>query len=131
MIFHKDKDYLRYIKESIQNYLFANLGLSLRADSKLKKNKAGLDFLGYIIKPSHTLVRKRVVNNYKYKKAKFLDKYEEQKGKMNLEEIKYFLSVQASFIAHIKWANAYKLQKQIGECDEKKYISYINTKWGT
>ncbi len=129
VIFHKDKEFLIYIKENIQNYLFSNLGLSLRTDSKLRQNKAGLDFLGYIIKPSYTLVRKRVVNNYKYKKAKFLDKYEEQKGKMSLEEIKYFLSVQASFMAHIKWANAFKLQKQIGEIDEEKYISKFNTSW--
>jgi hypothetical protein len=42
------------------------------------------------------------VHNFKYKKALFLEAYEKKKGKMNLEEIRGFLSVQASFVGHSK-----------------------------
>jgi len=67
-----------------------------------------LDFLGYIIGPHYTLVR-RVVDNFRYKKALYLNEYERQKGKMSLEEIRAFLSLQASF--------AGELQNKIGKID--------------
>ncbi len=85
----------------------------------LKNNNDGLDFLGYIIRPNYILARKRVVNNYKYKKAKYLQDYERQEGKMSLEEIKKFLSVQASFVGHIKHANSFNLLHKVGKIDEK------------
>lgn len=118
VLFDSSKERLQKAYSEIQNYLLRHLGLELRADTKLKKHTQGLDFLGYIIRPTHLLVRKRVVNNYKYKKAKYLSAYEAQKGKMSLEEIKKFLSVQASFASHSKHANSYNLIQKIGVIDE-------------
>jgi len=89
-----------------------------------KSNNQGLDFLGYILRPNYTLCKKRVVNNYKYKKAKYLDKYEQSNTNMSIEEIKKFLEVQASFFGHIKHSNSYNLKKTIGDIDEKKYINF-------
>ena len=43
---------------------------------------------------------------------------------MNLEEIKNFLSVQASFASHIKHANSYNLTKKIGVLDENNPFDY-------
>jgi len=40
------------------------------------------------------------------------------KGKMSLEEIKKFLSVQASFVSHIKHSNGFNLTKKVGVLDE-------------
>ncbi len=122
VLFHKDKQKLIEVKKIIEKYLEENLGLNLRDDFKLKKNNQGLDFLGYIIRPNYVLVRNRVVNNYKYKKAKYLKKYEDLKGDMSLEEIKQFLSVQSSFTGHCSHANSYKLIKKVGKIDEEKYI---------
>ena len=42
---------------------------------------------------------------------------------MNLEEIKKFLSVQASFASHIKHANSYNLTK-IGVLNENNSFDY-------
>jgi hypothetical protein len=106
-----------------------HLFLELRADTKLKKHHNGLDFLGYIIRPNYILTRKRVVNNYKYRKAKYLEEYEKQKGNMKLEEIKIFLSLQASFVSHIKHANSFKLNKKVGQIDDEKYINLILGEW--
>ena len=94
-----------------------------------------MDFLGYIIRENYVLTRKRVVNNYKYKKAKYLQEYEDQEGKMKLSEIKVFLSVKASFAGHVKhvpdgrdkcpWgANSYKLLNKVGRLDEKNPFDY-------
>jgi len=124
VLFHTSKQKLQELKFEISEYLKNELDLELRADTKLKKHSDGLDFLGYIIRENYILTRKRVVNNYKYKKAKYLDNYEHQKGKMSLEEIKNFLSVQASFVGHIKHANSYNLMQKVGVIDEKNPFDY-------
>lgn len=124
VLFDSSKERLMMLKKEIEHYLAKNLGLSLREDSKLKQHEEGLDFLGYIIRENYVLVRNRVVKNYKYKKAKYLENYEKQKGKMNLEEIKAFLSVQASFASHAKHANSYNLMKKIGALHESNPFDY-------
>ncbi len=48
----------------------------------------------------------------------YLQSYEGQKGTMSLEEIKKFLSVQASFLGHIKHTNNYNLQQHTGRLHE-------------
>jgi len=136
----KAKQYVRYVDDfilldenkqkleeqhkKIMHYLDKELQLTLREDTKLKRNKEGLDFLGYIIRPHYVLVRQRVVNNYKLKKAKYLSEYERQKGKMSLVEIKQFLSVQASFVGHAKHANSYNLNQKIGVLNETNPFDY-------
>ena len=124
VLLDSSKERLDKVYDEIENYLKNALHLSLREDSKLKKNVEGLDFLGYIIRPHYTLVRQRVVNNYKKKKAQYLQRYEEQKGKMSLLEIKKFLSVKASFASHIKHANSYNLNQKIGVIDETNPFDY-------
>lgn len=109
VLFDTSKKRLQELYIEIQTYLKKNLTLELRADTKLAKHSQGLNFLGYIIRENYVLTRKRVVNNYKYKKAKYLDEYERQKGKMNLSEIKKFLSLKASFESHIQHSNSYNI----------------------
>ncbi|MBN2782885.1 MAG: RNA-directed DNA polymerase [Campylobacterales bacterium] len=124
VLFENSKEKLLELYKSIVKYLSDNLALKLRDRYILKENKDGLDFLGYIIRPHYVLTRKRVVNNYKYKKAKYLSRYDELKGKMDFEEIKQFLSVQASFLGHIKHANSYKLKQTVGVINEIDPFSF-------
>ena len=151
VIFGDDKKELSQTKQKIEEYLCSKLKLTLRDDYRLRSVHDGLDFLGYIVRPSHTLVRRRVVNNYKQKKAVFLGKYEKYlmnimrvalggcKGRLRpcrleptlpdkahhnqigREEIKNFLSVQASFLGHIKHANSHNLKQKVGTIDDEKY----------
>lgn len=124
VLFDSSKERLEELLIAIKNYLKENLSLELRADTKLKLHKDGLDFLGYIIRPHYTLVRRRVVNNYKHKKAKYLKEYENQKGKMSLAEIKAFLSVQSSFVSHSKHANSFNLYNKVGRINETNPFAY-------
>ena len=94
----KCKRYLRYVDDfvlfsdsnaellmwhkEIVSYLDKELALQLRAPTILRSNSEGLDFLGYVIRPYYTLSRRRVVNNFKCKKARFYSAYEAQKGKI-------------------------------------------------
>ena len=127
VVLNSSKQRLNRVYVEIEKYLKNELHLTLREDSKLKKNADGLDFLGYIIRPHYTLVRQRVVNNFKKKKAQYLQRYEYQKGNMNLAEIKQFLSVQASFVSHIKHANSYNLNQKIGVIHETNPFNYNRT----
>lgn len=118
VLFSSSSEQLKFWKNEIEGYLYRDLSLALRDDFRLRKNSDGLDFLGYIIRPHYMLSRQRVVQNFKQKKARYLQKYENQKGTMGLEEIKKFLSVQASFMGHVKHANSYNLQEKIGRLNE-------------
>jgi hypothetical protein len=124
VLFDDSKERLEHLKKEIEQHLAHELHLTLREDTKLKRHTEGLDFLGYIIRPDYTLVRQRVVNNYKKKKALYLNEYERQKGKMSLVEIKAFLSLQASFAGHAKHANSFNLLNKVGEIDEKNPFDY-------
>ena len=140
----KCKKYLRYVddfiiladtkaellekKDKIELYLNDNLKLKIRDNFILKKVNNGIDFLGYIVRQKYTLTRKRVINNFKFKKAKYLEKYESLDGKMSLEEIKGFLSVLASFHGHIKHSNSYNLKNKVGVIDDQKYIDSLFNK---
>jgi len=124
VLFDRSKERLEFLKKEIEEYLKTELQLQLREDSRLKKHTEGLDFLGYIIRPNYTLVRQRVVNNFKKKKANYLSKYENKRGKMELLEIKKFLSVKASFESHIKHANSFNLNQKIGVLNETNPFDY-------
>ena len=124
VIFEDSKEKLQNIQSKIEKYLNSKLALELREHKILRSVNDGLDFLGYIIRPQYVLVRRRVVQNFKYKKAKYLDAYEQQKGRMGLEEIKQFLSVQASFVGHISHANSYNLKQKVGVIHESNPFDY-------
>jgi hypothetical protein len=116
-----------YNRQDLEAYLKIELKLEFRADSRLRKHSDGLDFLGYIIRENYLLTRQRVVNNYIKKTAKYLSSYEAQQGKMSLEEIKQFLSVQASFVGHIKHANSFNLMNRVGVLDENNPFDFDRT----
>ena len=113
VIFEDSKQKLIELKTKIEQYLAFELSLELRNDVKIKSINDGLDFLGYIIRPNYILVRQRVVNNFKYKKAKFYHYYENG-GDGDLPTILKYNNTVASFVAHIKHANSYNLKRNVG-----------------
>ncbi len=113
VLFDSSKERLIALKIEIEKYLKDYLLLTLREDSRLRSFNDGLDFLGYIIRPNYMLVRNRVVDNLKYKKAKFYDYYENG-GDTDLPAILKYNEVIASFRAHAKHANSFNLLKKVG-----------------
>jgi retron-type reverse transcriptase len=104
----KSKEELTLMNKEIENYLRDKLNLTLRQRYFLRPCKSGIDFLGYVTKPTHTLVRQRVVNNFKYKKARFLDSAFID-GYCNKEDAQKFKEINASFYGHIKHADRQRL----------------------
>jgi RNA-directed DNA polymerase len=106
ILFGKDKEELLEKKSQIESFLKINLELDIKDNFRVRRVESGIDFLGYIIRPKYILVRKRVVNNFKYKLAKFVD------SEQSDLEIKKFREFRASYVGHFKHANSYKLRKK-------------------
>jgi hypothetical protein len=111
VLFSNSKSRLKEVKDLIENYLKDHLQLSLRDDFRLRGANDGLDFLGYIIRPWYLLVRRRVVNNFRQKRARFLAN-EFKNGLCSLESAKRFKQVNASYYGHFKHANSFKLMNK-------------------
>ena len=65
VLFHHDRRQLETLQDQIAEFLGRQLHLGLKADIRLRRLEDGLDFLGYVIRPTHTLVRPRVVAHAK------------------------------------------------------------------
>ena len=70
----------------------------------------GIDTLGYLIKPTHILVRKRVVKNFKKKLFQF-----QKDLPLNKVKLDFILSSLNSYYAHFRHADSYKLRKHLWE----------------
>jgi hypothetical protein len=107
IILDENKEKLYIIKQQIEEFLKQKLALELHPDKWLIEDAGkGIDFLGYVIKRTHILVRRRVIKNLKEKL------YEFQKDHTDL---KYVLSCINSYYAHFGHANSYNLRKSLWE----------------
>jgi len=61
VLVHHDRAQLAAWQAQIEAFLANRLKLSLKADIRLQPLRDGIDFLGYVIRPTHTTVRRRVV----------------------------------------------------------------------
>jgi len=109
IIIGSSKEILLKQKTSIEKFLTNKLMLNLREDYKIKKVYTGIDFLGYIINKKYMLVRKRVVNNFKFKRINFLNSKFKENNLCSFKDAKHFKELNASYYGHFKWANSYKL----------------------
>lgn len=67
VLIHRDRDQLLAWKGAIVTFLDKRLKLKLKEDVKLKPLSSGVDFLGYIVKATHRVVRRRVVHHARQK----------------------------------------------------------------
>ncbi len=116
----KEKFYIRYVDDivilgksagalkglipEINRFLKKELEIELNLDKiKFKNVSAGIDFLGYFVKPDYTLVRRRVVKNCK------------EKIRPAPEVSKKLVSQANSYLGHFIHAASYGLRKMISE----------------
>nr|GAT47390.1 reverse transcriptase [Mycena chlorophos] len=63
VLVHRDRAVLAGWQTQIEEFLATTLRLKLKADIRLRPLSAGIDFLGYVIYPTHTRVRARVLKH--------------------------------------------------------------------
>ena len=103
IIFGKNKEELIEKKAKMELFLAEKLNLSIKDNTRILPVDSGIDFLGYITRPKYILVRKRVVNNFKYKLAKF------RISKKNQASLILLKQQFASYMGHFQHANSYNL----------------------
>lgn len=109
IIIHQDRDYMKEITASIQNFLSEKLRLALHPEKILiRKFYQGVDFLGYVNFPHHIVLRaktrKRVIRKIKQKVMDYKQGFVTRK---NLDT-----SLQ-SYLGVLSHADAYQLTKII------------------
>ncbi len=70
----ESEDQLLKWRQALSGFLEDHLALRLRGGDRVRRVSDGADFLGYVTRPGYRLVRKRVVNNFKYVLARTRDK---------------------------------------------------------
>ena len=91
-----------------------HLRLRLKADVRLRPLSAGIDFLGYIVFPTHTRVRPRVVRHA----IESLSTWHRDHAVLGAivatpEDLQRLGSIQASYDGHMRHANSWRLQQSL------------------
>jgi RNA-directed DNA polymerase len=115
-----NQEQLAQWKEQIRQFLEQKLLLELNPNyGAIKPVSNGIDYLGYVSRYSHTLVRKRVVNNFKNKLVEFKSELiKSENSKLTIYNYDYWeleklRAVIASYLGHFKQADSYQLQRAI------------------
>ena len=106
MVFlHQDKKELRKIYKEINTYLKDELKLEIKHNYQIFPTQVrGIDFVGYVFRHSHTLIRKSIKQNFCRKIAKLL------KRKLNNKEFKQGI---AAWLGWCKYSNSINLLNKI------------------
>jgi len=101
VLVHSSRAELELWQRAIEEFLRDELRLELKPDIRLRPLSAGIDFLGYVVFPTHTRVRRRVV---RHAFAAVKSANPEQRP-----------AVLASYLGHFSHADAFRLSATLLE----------------
>jgi len=111
VLFHESRAQLEAWLVEIEQFLRDRLQLRLKPEIKLRRLSDGLDFLGYVVFPTHRLVRRRVVASARAALAAY------EAAHVQLRTLQGtpadFRLIQArigSYFGHLQHANAWRLR---------------------
>jgi retron-type reverse transcriptase len=114
VLVHQSRQQLEAWKQRIANYLRQRLRLELKADVKLRPLSAGIDFLGYVVFPARTVVRRRVVGHAFGALGSWQRRHirgvEIRATPCQLRELR---SIHDSYAGHFRHANSWRLRQRI------------------
>ena len=112
VIVHHDRNQLDAWRDDIERFLAQRLKLRLKADQRLQPLTNGIDFLGYVIHPTHTLVRRRVVAHCRDKLSTWARHHINASGRITAtpDQRAHIRSVIASYAGHFNHANSTRLR---------------------
>ncbi len=104
-----NKKYLTDLIQPISKFLTDNLKIGLHPDKvEILTAYKEVDFLGYVIRPHHLLMRKRTLNRIKRKIKEKFDQY----SKSSITSQEFRQSFQ-SFLGALSHANTYKISEEL------------------
>ena len=121
IIYSNDKVFLLELLDKIKEFLKDDLKLEL-CDKKtiLNETKNGVDFLGYFIKPTHTLLRKRVLKEFKRKIGIY--NYNFKKYGVQKKYLKKYEMIINSYFGGLKLANSKKIKNKLFDKNFRKHF---------
>jgi len=110
VLVHHDLEQLVSWRHQIEAFLRDRLRLELKADVRLRPLEAGIDFLGYVVFPRHTLVRRRVVGHARGKLREW-ERRHVRRGRATRDRAarEGLRAVWASYLGHFLHANCHRL----------------------
>jgi RNA-directed DNA polymerase len=113
VLVHESREQLIAWCAEIERFLAGELHLALKPDRKLKPLSAGIDFLGYVVYPTHTVVRRRVIAHARDR----LDAWQRchvrrRQITATAEQLAELRSICASYAGHFSHANSWKLRRR-------------------
>lgn len=114
VLVHQDAEQLIEWQARIRKFLQAELRLELKAGSKLAPLSSGIDFLGYVVYPRHTVVRRRVIGHCRAKLSAWEASHvREGRIHASLRDLEQLRSIWSSYAGHFSHANSYRLRQQL------------------
>jgi hypothetical protein len=113
VLVHESREQLERWRSEIGRFLERELRLKLKAGQRLRPLADGIDFLGYVVFPTHTRVRSRVVRHARAA----LKEWSAGRVRGNVvratpNDVRHAQSVLASYEGHFQHANAWRLRQQ-------------------
>ena len=143
MLLSDNKEQLEKWRDDITSFLKNRLGLELNPKKQiLQATDTGIDWLGYIVKPNHILMRRRIVKSLKKKLFQFNQKLggyfcATEDGQLFLpiftkdppiELIEKMLATVNAYLGHFKHADTFKLRTHLWQNRFGKLKDWIEPK---
>lgn len=110
VLVHHDREQLLAWQEQITEFLGRVLHLSLKAAPPLRRLSDGIDFLGYVVRPTHTLVRRRVVAHMHAALAGWQARHVADRTiRATPDALQRVQATAASYAGHLKHASSHRL----------------------
>ena len=111
VLVHHDRAQLLEWQQRITEFLLDRLRLTLKDDIRLRPLTDGIDFLGYVIRPTHTTVRRRVVAHANNTIAAWArDHITDQHISATPAELRAITSTWRSYEGHLQHASTHRLR---------------------
>ncbi|MGH8158412.1 MAG: reverse transcriptase/maturase family protein [Rhodanobacter sp.] len=112
VLVHQSREQLEQWLVRITDFLRDTLKLELKDDIRLRPLTAGIDFLGYVVYPTHTRVRSRVVRHAEGALKAWKHDHQVQGGMFGTPaEFRNLSSIWASYQGQFKHADSWRLQQ--------------------
>ncbi len=122
ILLHQDQKQLKQWRDQIGNFLEEKLKLKLHPKKQsLQSIGKGIDFLGYIVRPSYSLVRRKVVKNLKRK----LWDFNRKKDLPRPEEIQQMVATVNSYYGQFRHANSFGLRQKLWQENFRRLKKYL------
>jgi hypothetical protein len=115
VLVHESREQLEVWQAAIAAFLLEDLKLELKADIKLRPLTAGADFLGYVIFPTHKLVRRRVIGHCQMRLHDWQRRHVRgDRVVATRADGDRLRSICSSYAGHFKHASSFKVRQRIG-----------------